>query len=229
MTAVKYKTCKNSHKTGSKLGGFLFENPLVYLIFLLIISFLILFLCPHTVIFNQSKDDSAEGFSDISDFNVNIPSVSQLFQNSISEPLKLAKEGPLPALCSILKDSEKFDCFPRGNVSEAACNLRGCCWVPVNSSKQGIGVPYCYYPSKFKSYKYVNVSQTDTAITAYLENVVNSSYPNNIQLLKIDIKFLHENILQVKVGFNIKLAVLFFFQFETLTSLFTVQGMLRRI
>lgn len=201
MTAVKYKTCQNSHKTGSKIGRFLFKNPLAYLVFLLIVSFLILFLCPHTVIFGQSKDDSTDGCSDISDFSVNIPSVSQLFQNSISEPLKPTKEEPpLPALCSILKDSEKFDCFPQGNSSEAACNLRGCCWVPVNSSKQGIGVPYCYYPSTFRSYKYVNVSQTDTAITAYLENVVNSSYPNNIQLLKIDINFLHENVLQVKVG-----------------------------
>lgn len=216
MTAVKYKTFHSSHKTGSKLGAFLFKHPFVYLIFLLIISFLILFLCPHTVIFDEPIDDSAEGCSDISDFNVNIPSVSQLYQNSISEPLKLAKKGPIPALCSILKDSEKFDCFPQGNVSEAACNLRGCCWVPVNSSKQGTGVPYCYYPSKFRSYKYVNVSQTDTAITAFLENVVNSSYPNNIQLLKIDINFLHENILQVKVGFKSKLVDLFFIQFETL-------------
>lgn len=203
MPAIKYKSCSKYSGTGSKLGGLLFKIPSVYFTLLIIVSFFILLLCPpHTVILNnKSKDDLAYEFSDIglSDFGANIPSVPQIFQNSLSEPLKVTKEGPLPALCTVLKDSEKFDCIPKGNVSEAACNLQGCCWVPLNSSKQGMNVPYCYYPSKFRSYKYVNVSETDTAITAYLEKVINSSYPNNIQLLKIDINYLHENFLQVKV------------------------------
>jgi hypothetical protein len=103
--------------------------------------------------------------------------------------------------CSGFKDSDRFDCFPQQNVSEDTCKNRGCCWIPSSkSSKDGLGIPYCFYPSKFRSYRYLNISSTDKGKTAYLEKVVSSPYPGDIQLVKIDFNYIDENVLQVKVS-----------------------------
>lgn len=122
--------------------------------------------------------------------------------DSVGSHSKLLASGnkPEPSQCKGFQDNERFDCFPQGDVSEDDCNNRGCCWAPVNSTKGQLGVPFCYYPSDFKTYSYSNISITDFGVTALLENKLNSSYPDNIKLLRVNINFLTGNTLQIKVS-----------------------------
>ncbi|XP_054285968.1 lysosomal alpha-glucosidase-like [Macrosteles quadrilineatus] len=191
----------------------------LYLYCLISISILIFLLSPHTVIYQEMDDQFIENNRDLSDFNVDFPILIQLERSNDTlqtinistqeqpkkskrptENLSESKHTHSDAQCNAFKDSEKFDCFPQENANEELCKSRGCCWSPVNStSKEEQGVPYCYYPSKFRSYRYVNIYPTDLGATAYLANVVNSTYPDNIQMVRIDFNYLDENILQVKI------------------------------
>ena len=54
-----------------------------------------------------------------------------------------------------LEDELKFDCFPEANANEIECSRRGCCWSPSDVEF----VPFCYYPSNFALYSFINISQ----------------------------------------------------------------------
>lgn len=53
-----------------------------------------------------------------------------------------------------LEDELKFDCYPEGNAAEVSCLNRGCCWSPTEKQS----VPYCYYPSNYALYSFVNIT-----------------------------------------------------------------------
>lgn len=212
MVAVNYHSLplKNESSYSSRVSGVMFKHPIVYLCFLFLVSGVIVLLSPHTIIFEDKNEldydfKEGRGFSDF-EVGLNFPILMEV------DPLEITSQTDQPTQpsehqsifsdpqCSGFKDTEKFDCFPQENANEEACKSRGCCWVPVNSTSKGqLGVPYCFYPTKFRSYRYLNVSVTDLGATAYLENVFNSSYPENIQLVKIDFNYLDENILQIKI------------------------------
>ena len=66
------------------------------------------------------------------------------------------KKQPPNSYCpKDLEDELKFDCFPENNANELECSKRGCCW----STSDTEFVPYCYYPSNFALYSFVNISK----------------------------------------------------------------------
>jgi len=97
-----------------------------------------------------------------------------------------------------LEDELKFDCLPQ-NANESECTKRGCCWTP--SDKEF--VPFCYYPSNYAIYSFVNVSKLSeksyNGVEAYLQLNGGSGYPEDIQLLKLVATFETRSRLRVKI------------------------------
>ncbi|XP_075224728.1 lysosomal alpha-glucosidase-like [Lycorma delicatula] len=106
---------------------------------------------------------------------------------------------PVPEFtqCEKVNDDEKFDCFPRGIVTQNLCENRGCCWSAV-SNKVG-SVPPCYYPRNYTLYKYENITSTDAGTVGYMKNVHLSPYPEDIQCLRIDINYETDSRVHVKI------------------------------
>lgn len=97
--------------------------------------------------------------------------------------------------CSIVI-SKRFDCLPRGPTTEENCISKGCCWGKIEDKN----VPWCFYPVQYSSYKFINVSEYDRGITAYLESTITSPYPNDVKLLKLDVQYISDVQLRVKVS-----------------------------
>lgn len=196
MEGVKYELLKN-RKLIDKVSGFIFLNPSRYFAVLIFTTLVIVISKPHTVILPGFEESSPEENTTYSKTNNTLFLTHHSRQNIFPlESLLIQAQQ-----CSGFLDNERFDCFPNDNASEDLCNQRGCCWAPVNTSAKGeMGVPFCYYPSNYKSYQYINVSHTDNGITAYQENLIKSTYPDNIQLLKIEVNYISDNIFQIKVS-----------------------------
>lgn len=110
------------------------------------------------------------------------------------------KKQPPNSYCpKDLEDELKFDCFPENNANELECSKRGCCW----STSDTEFVPYCYYPSNFALYSFVNISKLNdnyhNGVVAYLKLTRESSYPEDIQLLKLVAHFETRSRLRVKI------------------------------
>ncbi len=58
-----------------------------------------------------------------------------------------------------MEDELKFDCFPQGNADETLCLKRGCCWSFTDKQS----VPFCYYPSNYALYSFINVTQLNNS------------------------------------------------------------------
>lgn len=129
--------------------------------------------------------------------------------------LKLRKVVHLPfppsppnSKCDLIDNNRKFDCYPKGLADQKSCEERGCCWsVPKNitnssdeNSFNDISVPYCYYPKDFAIYKFVNLTVADFGATGFMKAEYASPYPDNKQILKIDVKYETETRLHVKVS-----------------------------
>lgn len=127
----------------------------------------------------------------------------------IQTPIKTKELPPSPKAnsdqCKIVKDKDKFDCYPENGANAKACEARGCCWIPrKNKYKRRkidvpLDVPYCFYPNNYESYKYVNITKTSFGLIAYLKRNFKSPYPNDIAIIKMTVKHETENRLHVKV------------------------------
>lgn len=109
--------------------------------------------------------------------------------------------------CSIVKDSEKFDCYPEGGGNEKSCNQRRCCWKPGkvstrigNSLFPPLDVPWCYYPKNFGGYEYIDFTRTDQGGLAFLNRTFPSPYPDDVQNLRLDIQYQTDTRVRVKVS-----------------------------
>lgn len=107
------------------------------------------------------------------------------------------KENYLPLIneqCNIIS-SKKFDCLPKGEVNEEHCINLGCCWLKTDDTN----IPKCFYPLHFKRYEYVNVTEHDNGIISYMRLIKSSLYPNDINILRLDVKYISETTINVKV------------------------------
>lgn len=151
--------------------------------------------------FDQKDDNSTNIFG----FNT--------VNNVLLETVKSPPPLPLPGMCGNISNIERFDCFPRGKANESSCNLRGCCWaMPQGKSNESsftdLNIPYCFYPNSYSNYQFVNISVNDLGATAYLKMIFNSTYPRDIEYVKLDFMYETENRLHVKV------CLLFIYFFE---------------
>ncbi|KAF5269885.1 hypothetical protein FQR65_LT05683 [Abscondita terminalis] len=106
--------------------------------------------------------------------------------------------------CKLLKDVDKLDCYPEEGANVSGCEARGCCWIPlkVKTRKRKLhvplDVPYCFYPPNYESYKYINITETAYGLTAYLRRNYRSAYPEDVEVIKMIVKYESENRLHIK-------------------------------
>lgn len=101
----------------------------------------------------------------------------------------------LQEMCSKVDDINRFDCFPQGNANERDCNKRGCCW----KSSDIHGAPYCFYPSHFDSFRFVNSTEDKHGMNVYMEKLRPSGYPGDFEVARMDFKYLSDDCLQIKI------------------------------
>lgn len=126
-----------------------------------------------------------------------IPTAKNEFINKLPPP-----PAPDYNQCKKLSDELKFDCYPENGASIAACEARGCCWIPTKKKgklNDTLDVPYCFYPPKYGGYRYLNVTKTAYGLDAYMKRTFNSPYPNDIGIVKIVVKFETDTRLHVKL------------------------------
>lgn len=106
--------------------------------------------------------------------------------------------------CKILNNNERFDCHPETYASAETCEARGCCWMPpsenIGGEKENINVPYCFYPRNYSSYSYINVTATAYGLVGFLKRKFQSTYPGDVEIVKMTVKFETDQRLHVKVG-----------------------------
>ncbi|XP_075213315.1 lysosomal alpha-glucosidase-like [Lycorma delicatula] len=95
--------------------------------------------------------------------------------------------------CSI-STSKRFDCLPRGLITEDNCISKGCCW----ENREDKNIPVCFYPAQYNTYKFINISEHNKGITAFMELVLSSPY-NDIKLLKFDVHYISDSQLRIKI------------------------------
>lgn len=111
--------------------------------------------------------------------------------------------------CKIIKDKDKFDCFPEDGASKEKCEARGCCWMPrkIRKNQVPLDVPYCFYPSNFPSYYYENITETAFGLVAFLKRNYRTPFPNDIETIKMIVKYETETRLHIKVKSHFRLSL----------------------
>ncbi|XP_042314469.1 maltase-glucoamylase, intestinal-like [Sceloporus undulatus] len=99
----------------------------------------------------------------------------------------------------IFRESDKFDCHPYPDATQANCQALGCIW---NSSAPS-GVPYCYYPDN-TGYTIDQVQYTSSGFVANIGRSQSSvRYPKQaiipIDTLRLEVKYHENHMFQFKI------------------------------
>lgn len=108
--------------------------------------------------------------------------------------------------CHSIPNELKFDCLPKGESNQAYCEQINCCWTPANQSFTQW--PWCYYPECYNNYNTINVSKTNTGVTAFYNLTTASKYKNDVQILRLDVIFETSQRLRITVCFLHYLVIL---------------------
>ncbi|KAL3875852.1 hypothetical protein ACJMK2_033763 [Sinanodonta woodiana] len=131
--------------------------------------------------------------------------------NSNKNNYVYSKKLRQPKQCFKATDYEKFDCHPETGATMEACEQRGCCWVPHVTSKKSVhsengtntqasvDVPWCYYPSNYPGYQVKERNNTELGFAATLEKSVPGYYPNDINLLNLEVIFETSSRLHIRI------------------------------
>ncbi|CAH2008235.1 unnamed protein product [Acanthoscelides obtectus] len=104
--------------------------------------------------------------------------------------------------CKLVTKAERFDCLSTESPNQRDCEARGCCWIPVHHvhlKKPPLDTPDCFYPPNYNTYRYVNITETNYGLVAFLKRNYSSTYPNDVELLKMIVKYETESRLHIKL------------------------------
>ncbi|KAK9880765.1 hypothetical protein WA026_013086 [Henosepilachna vigintioctopunctata] len=62
-----------------------------------------------------------------------------------------------------------------------------------------LGVPYCFFANGFPTYNYVNITETAFGLVAFLKRSFRSAYPEDIETIKLVVKYETETRLHIKI------------------------------
>ncbi|XP_060067005.1 lysosomal alpha-glucosidase-like [Ylistrum balloti] len=140
---------------------------------------------------------------------LNKGSTDDLVEADLEQNLTDKKKGLKPGLrvndnCNNFKDSEKFDCYPEGLVTEDRCQKRGCCWHPVLNASNPVrglplGVPWCFYPDGYPGYIVDSVNYHPTGVRVQISRKTNSYYSNDIMTAVVDVTYRTDYTLRIKI------------------------------
>ncbi|MEE6511862.1 hypothetical protein FKM82_018699, partial [Ascaphus truei] len=103
---------------------------------------------------------------------------------SSASPSRRAGHGP--PQCDVAPDS-RFDCAPEKMLSKEQCEARGCCYCPA-ADGPGLGLPWCFFPPTYPSYKMVNLTHTESGYCATLTRSVASFMPRDVMTLQLEVR-----------------------------------------
>nr|CAI5826996.1 unnamed protein product [Callosobruchus analis] len=104
--------------------------------------------------------------------------------------------------CRLVTNKDKFDCLPTESPNQQTCEARGCCWIPVHhveTTKPPLDTPDCFYPPNYSTYQFFNISETKYGLVAFLRRNFSSTYPHDVEVLKMIVKYETESRLHVKL------------------------------
>lgn len=109
--------------------------------------------------------------------------------------------------CANIRNEDKFDCYPEGEITQAACVNRRCCWKPVMTDQINksvdllppLNVPWCYYPKDYSGFKTNKVYSTDIGFNADLSRTTQSHYPETIMDLTLEVRYETQTRLRIKI------------------------------
>jgi hypothetical protein len=90
----------------------------------------------------------------------------------------------------------RFDCHPEPFATQETCLARYCCWnptlSPMNESTMhpiGVGIPACYYPQYFPTYRIVTNESTTFGQRLTIVKSNSTYMPNEILSLTVDLLY----------------------------------------
>ncbi|XP_060802537.1 lysosomal alpha-glucosidase [Amyelois transitella] len=101
-------------------------------------------------------------------------------------------------ICARVEENRRFDCYPQGAANEADCVERGCCWNP-STTKQKDNIPYCFYPPKYGSYRFLNMTESNRLIQVYYERDRPSGYPDDFDVAVMQVKMMSDDTVRVTI------------------------------
>lgn len=107
---------------------------------------------------------------------------------------------PSQEQCSNFQQAERFDCYPLPNPNQQDCEAKGCCWNVVKDAGNTKGVPFCYYPRQYGGYNFINSSSDDSGQTVYLSRAFQSTFPRDVQLVRIDVEYQTNDRVRVRIS-----------------------------
>ena len=125
-----------------------------------------------------------------------IISLLAVFVNSQLPP----PSQPSDEQCSNFQPAERFDCYPQPNANQEGCEARGCCWNIIKDANLPKGVPFCYYPKQYGGYEVVNSTSSDSGQTVLLRRTFQSTYPRDVQLVRMDVEYQTNDRVRVKIS-----------------------------
>ncbi|KAM3960741.1 lysosomal alpha-glucosidase [Aphomia sociella] len=102
-------------------------------------------------------------------------------------------------LCKNIVENMRFDCFPMGRPNKHDCLGRGCCWNSVTSTNEHNRVPYCFYPSHYNTFRFLNMTEDKHSTTVFYEKYRPSSYPDDFEIARIDFTYMSDEVMQIKI------------------------------
>jgi hypothetical protein len=84
-------------------------------------------------------------------------------------------------------ETARFDCYPEPSVTHEKCLARYCCWKSNNSLE--VGVPLCYYPRDFPTYKIISNESTAFGQRLTIVKQKSTYMPNEILNLTVDLLY----------------------------------------
>ncbi|XP_043925565.1 lysosomal alpha-glucosidase [Protopterus annectens] len=83
-----------------------------------------------------------------------------------------------------ISTNERFDCAPHTPITKETCEARGCCFNNLTK-----GVPCCFFPLGYPSYKMGAVTPTEMGHTALLNRSSSSFYPKDIMTVQLEVMY----------------------------------------
>lgn len=120
------------------------------------------------------------------------PKTRDLFKNNTRNSLNNTSSSELPNHATVagrdcgLPVEKRFDCARDRSVTQAECEERGCCYLPLLQSEYS-GPPWCFYPASYPGYRMGQLSPTPKGQSATLTRITPSYLPKDISTLQLEV------------------------------------------
>ncbi len=127
--------------------------------------------------------------------------------------------------CEAIAENNRIDCAPDKPNDNEVCNQRKCCFTKTNSTNGmqlnklfnyyqiindlffsyfEVHIPSCYMSTDYIGYSVKQIKKDFAHIFITLERVIDSGLPNDIKTVSVEITFLNNKSLRIKLLDSVK-------------------------